>query len=124
MSEKHPEREPNKGGRPKKLTGLKSKTVGFAVSEEAYKDIQKKAEELKISVSEYCFKMVTSGQVVDVYSNVTKKDRATLYGLANNINQLAYKANVGNFEGIRESLDDTIAKIYNVLDKYYESITW
>lgn len=122
MEAKEPKKQLKTIGRPKKGANKKDKRISFATTTEEYEQLTTRAAELKITVAEYCHKMVHSGKVVDVYSDVTKKDRAVLYGLANNVNQLAYKANVGNYAGMQESLDNTITKIYAVLDKYYDNL--
>lgn len=46
--------------------------------------IKKKAENAKISVSEYARKMMLLGKVI----KIDPQDRATLNGIANNLNQL------------------------------------
>ena len=51
--------------------------------------IKQKAENAKISVSEYARKMMLSGEVI----KVEPQDRATLNGIANNLNQLTRFAN-------------------------------
>lgn len=122
MEKQEHKAQPKKVGRPKKGANKKDKRISFATTTEEYEKLTTTAAGLKITVAEYCHKMVHSGKVVDVYSDVTKKDRAVLYGLANNVNQLAFKANVGNYSGMQESLDNAITKIYAVLDKYYDNL--
>lgn len=121
MEEQADKKEKNKGGRPPKTSGRKGKTVSIAVSEEDYAAIKLKAAAVQMSVSSYCHQLVMSGKVVDVYSDVTAHDRQVLAGLANNINQLAYKANVGKFEGIEPKLSEALPHIFKILDKYYDS---
>ena len=86
------------GGRPaKKRIEKQQRVVSTKLTELQYYAIRKRAGEAGLRVSEYVRQAVVSAEVIP---RLNRKDADTirkLAGEANNINQLAHRANAGGF---------------------------
>ena len=102
MEKKQNAERNNKGGRPPKSTTDKLKyrvTVKLATPD--YYTLKSRARSAGISASEYlreCFrKGYVRQRLTAEHSDYIRK----LCGMANNLNQLAHKANAGGFDSVR-----------------------
>ena len=100
----------NKGGRPPKSTTDKLKyrvTVKLATPD--YYTLKSRARSAGISASEYlreCFRITAE------HSDYIRK----LCGMANNLNQLAHKANAGGFDTAKLECRVQVARIEELLN--------
>lgn len=107
----------NKGGRPPKSTTDKLKyrvTVKLATPD--YYTLKSRARSAGISASEYlreCFrKGYVRQRLTAEHSDYIRK----LCGMANNLNQLAHKANAGGFDTAKLECRVQVAKIEELLN--------
>ena len=108
----------NKGGRPKKEAADKLKyrlTVKMATSD--YYTLKGKARSAGISAGEFLRECMRSCHVKErltpEHTNYVRK----LCGMANNLNQLAHKANAGGFHDERWDCKVAVARIHELLTK-------
>ena len=90
----------------------KEERIYLRISPDDKKLVEERAEKAGLSVSAYARKMVLEGAVL----SVDPKDRLVLSGLANNLNQIAYKLNLMgkmpmSFEKATEELQELIQAI-------------
>ena len=121
MEKKQNAERNNKGGRPPKSTTDKLKyrvTVKLATLD--YYTLKSRARSAGISASEYlreCFrKGYVRQRLTAEHSDYIRK----LCGMANNLNQLAHKANAGGFL-IRQMLEGSIRQSWNAVYRWQES---
>lgn len=104
------------GGRPAKNRIDKQKrVVSTKLTELQYYAIKKRAGESGLPISEYVRQAVVSAEVTP---RLNKQDADTirkLAGEANNINQLAHKANAGGFAGVAAELMMLKKKIVQII---------
>ena len=107
------------GGRPaKKRTDKQKKVVSTKLTELQYYAIKKRAGESGLPISEYVRQAVVSAEVIP---RLNKQDADTirkLAGEANNLNQLAHRANAGGFALVAVELvklKNRIIEIINLL---------
>lgn len=112
-------RERNPGGRPaKNQTQKRSKQLKLSFTESEYQEVLKGAEQLRLKPSIYARKMVLDGEIRDVYSQVSKEEKQQLYGLGNNLNQLAHKAHVAGIYSLKDDFGELLFHIRQILLKY------
>ena len=102
MEQNREHKERNKGGRPKKEATEKLKyrvTVKMATAD--YFRLLTRAYEVGISPSEYMRECFRNGYVKGRLSEEHAGFIRQLCGMANNLNQLAHKANAGGFHDER-----------------------
>jgi hypothetical protein len=109
----------NKGGRPVKVAGLKKRYfIGVKMDTHEYYTLKAKAREAGISLSE-CVRQSVLGSVIrqrlntEMYSLIRK-----LCGMANNLNQIARKANAQGYHNAQREniqLASSIRKLVNHL---------
>ena len=84
------------GGRPaKKRTDKQKKVVSTKLTELQYYAIRKRAGEAGLRISEYVRQAVVSAEVIPRLNRQDADTIRKLAGEANNINQLAHRANAG-----------------------------
>ena len=105
QNKKHKER--NKGGRPKKEETEKLK----------YRVAVKLAHEAGVSPSEYMRECFRNGHVKERLSEEHAGYIRQLCGMANNLNQLAHKANAGGFLEARWDCKVAVARIHELISK-------
>ena len=112
MEQKRKTGNRNKGGRPKKGAADKLKyrlTVKMATSD--YYTLKGKARSAGISAGEFLRHCMREGQVKEHTGYVRK-----LCGMANNLNQLAHKANAAGFVTVRMECRILVARIEELLN--------
>ena len=108
----------NKGGRPKKEATEKLKyrtTVKMATAD--YYRLLTKAQEAGVSPSEYMRECFRNGYVQERLSEEHAGYIRQLCGMANNLNQLAHRANAGGFPDVRWDCKVAVARIHELLTK-------
>ncbi len=111
-------KERNKGGRPKKEATEKLKyrvTVKMATAD--YFRLLTRAYEAGVSPSEYMRGCFRNGQVKERLSEEHARFIRQLCGMANNLNQLAHKANAGGFHDEKWDCKVAVARIHELITK-------
>jgi hypothetical protein len=109
----------NKGGRPAKVAGQKKGYfIGVKMDTEEYYTLKAKAHEAGISISE-CVRQSVFGCVIKQRLNTETYDLIRkLCGLANNLNQIARKANAQGYQNAKIEnipLASSVRKLVNHL---------
>ncbi len=108
----------NKGGRPKKETAEKlNYRIGVKMAAADYFRLLTRAYEVGISPSEYMRECFRNGYVQERLSKEHSDYVRQLCGMANNLNQLAHKANAGGFSEARWDCKVAVARIHELLNK-------
>ena len=93
------------GGRPaKKRTEKQKKVVSTKLTELQYYAVRKRASEAGLRVSEYVRQAVVSAEITPRLNRQDTDILRKLAGEANNINQLAHRANAGGFAKVAVEL--------------------
>lgn len=108
----------NKGGRPRKLAGEKmSNKVTVKMSTLEYYSLKGKANESGVSLSEYVRSSIMNTAVVQRLTPEMHAEIRKLSGMANNLNQIARKANALGYDHVRGEYLFLAAKIDRILNK-------
>ena len=111
-------KERNKGGRPQKEETEKLKyRVAVKMATPDYFRLLTKAYEARISPSEYVRVCFRNGQVKEWLSEEHAGYVRQLCGMANNLNQLARKANTGGFSEVRWDCKVAVARIHELINR-------
>lgn len=104
----------NKGGRPPKTDDARqSKTVRFRVTAAQMENLQQRAMEGKLTLSEYARQMVLTGKVIAPASPAELRLIAELTREKNNLNQLAKAQNAAG-AAVREAELLRIIRFYKL----------
>ena len=117
MEQKHKSNRMNKGGRPKKGAADKLKyrlTVKMATSD--YYTLKGKVRSAGISAGEFLRRCMRDGQVKERLTPEHTGYVRQLCGMANNLNQLAHKANTAGFVTVRMECRILVARIEELLN--------
>lgn len=110
-------RERNKGGRPKKgATEKLSYRVGVKMAAADYFRLLTQAHDAGTSPSEYMRECFRNGHVKERLSKEHTAHVRQLCGMANNLNQLAHKANAAGFVAVRLECHVLVARIEELLN--------
>lgn len=118
MEQKQKSNRRNKGGRPKKGAADKLKyrlTVKMATSD--YYTLKGKARSAGMSAGEFLRGCMRDGQVKERLTPEHTGYIRQLCGMANNLNQLAHKANAGGFHDEKWDCKVAVARIHELLTK-------
>ena len=107
----------NKRGRPAKETAKLSRSINLKLTEADFDIIANRAASVGMRPTQYARKVVLCGEIKSRYTREELDLRRKIAGEANNLNQLARRANAGGFEavgweiatlcdGLRKLLDD------------------
>ena len=111
-------RKRNKGGRPKKEMAKKlSYRISVKMAAADYFNQRYKAYEAGGSPSEDMRECFRNGHVKERLSKEHAGYIRQLCGMANNLNQLAHKANAGGFQDERWDCKVAVARIHELLTK-------
>lgn len=111
-------KERNKGGRPKKEATEKLKyRIAVKMATADYYRLLTKAHEAGISPSEYMRECFRNGYVLERLSKEQSNYIRQLCGMANNLNQLAHKANAAGFATVRLECRVLVARIEELLNR-------
>ena len=110
-------KERNKGGRPKKEATEKLKyRVAVKMATADYYRLLTKAYEAGVSPSEYMRECFRNGYVQERLSKEQSDYVRQLCGMANNLNQLAHKANASGFSEARWDCKVAVARIHELIN--------
>lgn len=108
----------NKGGRPKKEATEKLKyRVAVKMATADYYRLLTRSHDAGVSPSEYIRECLRNGHVKERLSEEHADFVRKLCGMANNLNQLAHKANAGGFCDERWDCKVAVARIHELLTK-------
>lgn len=108
----------NKGGRPKKETAEKlSYRISVKMAAADYFRLLTQAYEVGVSPSEYMRECFRNGHVKERMSEEHAGYIRQLCGMANNLNQLAHKANARGFHNEQWDCKVAVARIHELLAK-------
>lgn len=108
----------NMGGRPKKGTAEKLEYhVAVKLAATDYLRLLTRAHDAGVSRSEYMRECFLNGHVKGRLSEEHATYVRNLCGMANNLNQLARRANAGGFYGERDDCKVVVARIHELLNK-------
>lgn len=111
-------RKRNKGGRPKKgATERLSYRIGVKMSAADYFRLLTLAHEAGTSPSEYMRECFRNGHVKERLSKEHTAHVRQLCGMANNLNQLARKANAGGYSEVGWDCKVAVARIHELISK-------
>ena len=106
------------GGRPaKKRTDKQKKVVSTKLTELQYYAIRKRAGEAGLRISEYVRQAVVSAEVIPRLNRQDADAIRKLVGEANNINQLAHRANAGGFALVAVELVKLKNRIVEIINQ-------
>ena len=109
--------EYKKGGRPTKGAAEKKKyRITVKLTTEDYYTLKGKAKNAGISMSEFVRKVLAKGCVIERLDIEQADFIRKLCGMANNLNQLAYRANTEGFHAIAPFHKIIISKIDEILN--------
>ena len=109
--------EYNKGGRPTKgATEKKKYRITVKLTTEDYYTLKGKTKSAGISISEFVRKVLEKGDVIERLTVEQADFIRKLCGMANNLNQLAHRANAEGFHGIAPFHKLIIGKIDGILN--------
>ena len=109
--------EYNKGGRPTKGAAEKKKyRITVKLTTEDYYTLKGKAISAGISMSEFVRKVLGKGNVIERLTIEQADFIRKLCGMANNLNQLAHRANADGFYTIAPFHKLILAKIDEILN--------
>lgn len=107
------------GGRPvKKTLERQNRVVSTKLTKLQYYAVKRRAQEAGVKVSEYVRQAIISAEVIPRLNRQDADAIRKLVGEANNINQLAHRANAGGFALVAVELvklKDRIVEIINHL---------
>ena len=111
-------RKRNKSGRPKKgATEKLSYRISVKMVAADYFRLLTRAHEAGVSPSEYMRECYRNGHVQERLSEEHAGYIRQLCGMANNLNQLAHKANAGGFSEARWDCKVAVARIHELISK-------
>ena len=92
----------NKGGRPpKSMVCKKAYRVNIKMNTEGYYTLKAKACEAGVTLSEYIRLAVSNSNVKQRFTLDQLDHIRKICGMANNLNQIAHKANITGYEDVR-----------------------
>ena len=117
MEQTKEHKERNKGGRPKKEATEKLKyRIAVKMTAADYFRLLTRSHEAGVSPSEYMRECFRNGHVKERLSEEHAGYIRQLCGMANNLNQLAHKANAAGFVMVRMECHILVARIEEVLN--------
>ena len=109
--------EYNKGGRPTKGAAEKKKyRITVKLKTQDYYTLKSKAKSAGISMSEFVRKVLDKGIVIERLTVEQADFIRKLCGMANNLNQLAHRANAEGFHAVAPFHKNIIIKIDEILN--------
>lgn len=108
----------NKGGRPKKeMAERLDYRIGVKMAAADYFRLLTQAYDAGTSPSEYMRECFRNGHVKERLSKEHTSHVRQLCGMANNLNQLAYKANAGGYSEVGWDCKVAVARIHELINR-------
>lgn len=94
----------------------KTENILIRLTESEKNEIKKKAEESKMTLSEYARKMLINGKVI----SISAEEKRTISGVAINFNQMIRKFNSLNIKplGLEQQLEELIKELKDAYRKH------
>lgn len=111
--------ERQKGGRPQKSeANKKTGRIAVFMTKAERELIKKRADEFGVTLSEYCSMAILNLKVEAPFSQEEIDLKRGLVGMANNLNQIAYKANAAGIDTVEHSAKELLVEIKKELEKF------
>ena len=109
--------EYNKGGRPTKGAAEKKKyRITVKLNTQDYYTLKGKAKSAGVPMSEFVRKLLYNGNIIERLTVEQADFIRKLCGMANNLNQLAHRANAEGFHSVAPFYKTVIGKIDEILN--------
>jgi hypothetical protein len=113
------ENNPKRGGRPRKSDDLKrSETISFKTTKVQFERLKQQADQFDMTLSDYCHKHILSAQITAPFTEEELSLKRGLVAMANNLNQLAHRANAAGIETVGQSAQELLLEIKIELRKF------
>ncbi|MCD8102209.1 MAG: MobC family plasmid mobilization relaxosome protein [Alistipes sp.] len=103
-------------GRPVKEKEKLSCSINLKLTEEDYKSLKEMAESIGMKVTQYAREMTLKGRIKARYTKEELDLRRKIAGMANNLNQIARKANTEGYEKAASEAEYLLSYIKYLLD--------
>jgi hypothetical protein len=111
----------NRNGRPKKGSAeKKGYKISLKMDTEEYYSLKSKVRLAGISISEYIRRTIEKSEVMQRLSPEHLEYVRQLSGMANNLNQIARKANAAGFVEIIREYQDMVVQLDNIVKRITE----
>lgn len=110
------ERKKKQIGRPAKAKEKLSTSINLKLTEDDFKRINEKAEKLGMKATQYAREMTLKGSVKSHFTLEELDLMRKLAGMANNLNQIARKANSIGYKAAEKALFELACEIKKLLD--------
>lgn len=110
------ERKKKNIGRPTKEKEKLSTSINLKLTEEDFKKVKEKAEKFGMKATQYAREMTLKGSVKSHFTLEELDLMRKLSGMANNLNQLARKANSIGYKATEKALFELACEIKKLLD--------
>jgi hypothetical protein len=111
-------RDNRKGGRPKKgIAQRKSRMVSIRFSEPEYYAVKRRASLAGLTVSAYSHAAILDGKIVEPVKKEEMDLLRKLSGEANNLNQLAHRANSFQMPYLENEIKNTLDLFTEIIEK-------
>ena len=110
------QKEKRERGRPKKEKAKLTRSINLKLTESDFEAIEKKAAELGMKATQYAREMTLKGRIKPRYTKEELDLRRKLAGMANNLNQLARKANSDGYKRVEIEAGYLLSWLKVILD--------
>ncbi|MFA9371479.1 MAG: plasmid mobilization relaxosome protein MobC [Labilibaculum antarcticum] len=108
----------NKGGRPRKTAAQKKRyKVDVKMATEEYYVLKSKAQKANLTISEYMRQCIAGSSVRERITPEVQIYIRKLCGMANNLNQIARKANAQGYTNVRKEYIQLADQIDQLIDR-------
>ncbi len=122
-SASHPDRLPNKGGRPQKpLDERRNHVVKVCFDRLNYAKLKQLQRQEGKSLSELVYEFAVNGYVKEALSQEVVRDIRALAGMANNLNQLAHEAHMVGHNDVHRQNKEIAQRIDKLLQVIAEKV--
>jgi hypothetical protein len=105
-----------KRGRPAKEKAKLSTSINLKLTEEDFNSVKEKAEKLGMKATQYAREMTLKGDIKSRFTLEELDLMRKLSGMANNLNQIAKKANQAGFAKVGIEIVGIITQMKKLLD--------
>ncbi|MDR2936208.1 MAG: MobC family plasmid mobilization relaxosome protein [Rikenellaceae bacterium] len=113
--EKTKDESPSRG-RPAKDDKKLSRSINLKLTEDDYKAIAQKAADIGMKPTQYARQMTLDGRIKSRYTKEELDLRRKIAGMANNLNQVARRANRDGFQEAGLDVYDVLKQVKELLD--------
>jgi len=105
-----------KRGRPAKEENKLSYSINVKLTEVDFEAVKQKAESIGMKTTQYARQMILNGRIKPHYTKEELDLRRKIAGMANNLNQLARKANTDGYRDAAYRVTLVLEQIKDLLD--------